>query len=263
MIPHTNSEPAQRAARKSTPGAFTLIELLVVIAIIAILAAMLLPALAKAKERAQRTQCVNNNRQLGLAVHMYANDSRDHVVNPNWNPPWTAAGWLYDPKGTGTVPNLFAAPYNVNPMRAYEGGLLWQYIKNMAVYRCPLDKTNATFFSQRQNKLATYVMNGAIVGFGTIAPRTYKLPDFRQDAFMMWEPEEATSPFGAGVYNDAASYPDPTIDGGLGRRHGKTGGVVLGFTGQVQYIRYTEWLAEAKVTTKNRLYCNPGSQTGR
>src|SRR5215472_14889665 len=72
----------RRTRHKPEQRGFTLIELLVVIAIIAILAAMLLPALAKAKERAKRTQCMSSLRQLHQACVMYAGDNAD------WFPIW-------------------------------------------------------------------------------------------------------------------------------------------------------------------------------
>src|SRR6266478_7143289 len=75
--------------RKTSIHAFTLIELLVVIAIIAILAAMLLPALSKAKQKAKQTSCINNMKQIGIALVMYTGDYNQYPGNLSTS----TAGW--------------------------------------------------------------------------------------------------------------------------------------------------------------------------
>jgi prepilin-type N-terminal cleavage/methylation domain-containing protein len=233
-------------------AAFTLIELLVVIAIIAILAAMLLPALAKAKDKAVRAQCHNNVKQIALAIHLYSGDSRDFLPEPNWNSPWVRRGWLYDATG-GSVPNISTAPYVNNPQLAYQGGLLWDFIKTVNVYRCPLEKTNSVWNSRAQ-KLSSYLMNGALCGYGKIAPNSYKVGDFRQDAIIFWQALE-TNP---ADFNDGSSSPDE----GITKLH-SIGTTVGGVDGHVEYMKTLKFYAEQALVAKNRLFCNPGTINGR
>src|SRR5512138_3409211 len=143
------------AAQSILRRAFTLIELLVVIAIIAILAAMLLPALAKAKDKATRTVCVGNNKNLAAAANMYGSDNREFLPFPNWGN--TYRGWLYNPVG-GNPPNLDVAPLKDMPLPAYKEGLYFQYNHNPKAYKCPQDG-KSKYYKDRANKFSSYIMN--------------------------------------------------------------------------------------------------------
>ena len=208
--------PAKSSSSPQRPQGFTLIELLVVIAIIAILAAMLLPALSRAKSKAQQTQCLNNAKQLSLAFNTYTLDFTDlYPPNPDDGTTmpgfvWCAGNAQFSPPGPDEYdPDLLRDP-NRTLVAPYVGA-------SVGIFHCPADSRppglydggslypNSPLKGQKVNVARSVSMNQAV---GTVDP------GYAGGGAHSGTPRQATNgPWLTGSYgqNNAASGPYATF----------------------------------------------------